>query len=73
MNYEQHFQDVIRKIKIIQKNYPKIAKIVLFGSRARKDQRYNSDIDLLVFAPKGFESDFLTFAGNIGGILWKVK
>lgn len=35
-------------IKKIGEKYP-ISKIVLFGSRARGEYRYNSDIDLAIF------------------------
>ena len=65
MNYDQHFCDVIKEVKRLQKNYPSIEKVVLFGSRARGDHRYNSDIDLCVFAPDTFRDDFLTFSGDI--------
>lgn len=33
-----------------------VNKIVLFGSRARKDNRFNSDIDLAVFTSPGFNN-----------------
>ena len=41
------------KLKIelenIFKEYSEIEKVVLFGSRARQDNKYNSDIDLCLF------------------------
>jgi len=42
---------VFEEIKTIKKKYPQLEKVVLFGSRARGDNKYNSDIDLCVFAP----------------------
>ena len=65
MEHEQHFQHIIEKVKTLQKDYPEIEKIVLFGSRARGNHRYNSDIDLCVFAPEEFRDRFFTFAGDI--------
>ena len=65
MDHEQHFQDVIKKVKILQRNYPEIEKIILFGSRARGEGRYNSDIDLCIFAPEEFDKNFLAFSGDI--------
>ncbi|BDR81112.1 DNA polymerase subunit beta [Clostridium tetani] len=39
--------------------YPQVEKVVLFGSRARGDNKYNSDIDLCIF---GEELSHLTLA-----------
>ena len=65
MNHEEHFREVIEEIKKIKIKYPKIEKIVLFGSRARGDHRYNSDIDLCVFAPVAFFDEFLIFSRDV--------
>ena len=32
--------------------YSEIEKVILFGSRARQDNRYNSDVDLCLFGEK---------------------
>ena len=37
------------ELDIIFKKYKEIEKVVLFGSRARQDNKYNSDIDLCLF------------------------
>ena len=42
---------VFEQIKKIKGRYPQLEKVVLFGSRARGDNKYNSDIDICVFAP----------------------
>ena len=33
----------------IFKKYKEIEKVILFGSRARQDNKYNSDIDICLF------------------------
>jgi len=68
MNLEADYKKALDEVKKIQKKYPEIEKILLFGSRARDDHKYNSDIDLCVFAPKEFEDKFFTFAGEIDEI-----
>jgi predicted nucleotidyltransferase len=42
--------DIIDKIIEICKKYNHIEKVVLFGSRARKDNELKSDIDLAVYS-----------------------
>jgi len=37
------------ELENIFKKYKEIEKVVLFGSRARQDNKYNSDIDLCLF------------------------
>ena len=37
------------ELESIFKKYKEIEKVVLFGSRARQDNNYNSDIDLCIF------------------------
>lgn len=44
-----HLSDkVIKEIQLIADKYP-IKKIILFGSRARGDNAYTSDIDIAVY------------------------
>ena len=45
--------DLIEAVRTLASRYP-VAKIVLFGSRAREDNRWNSDIDLAVYPLPGF-------------------
>jgi len=40
-------------------SFPFVEKIVLFGSRARKDNKERSDIDLAVFCPAATDSEWL--------------
>lgn len=47
MNLEK---EIIEYIKNISKKYPYIQKVLLFGSRARKDNELKSDIDLAVYS-----------------------
>lgn len=37
------------ELQRIFKKYAEIEKVVLFGSRARQDNKYNSDVDLCLF------------------------
>ena len=39
----------IEKIISILNHYPAVKKAVIFGSRARGDHKYNSDIDIAVY------------------------
>ena len=41
---------IVEEICEISKKYPEIKKIVLFGSRARRDNSPKSDIDLVIYA-----------------------
>ena len=43
---------VRKKLENIFKKYKEIKKVILFGSRARKDNKYNSDIDLCLLVEK---------------------
>lgn len=47
-------QHLVDKIRSIAEKY-EIQKIILFGSRAREDNRARSDIDLAVFSSDGFD------------------
>ena len=40
------------ELESIFKKYKEIEQVVLFGSRARQDNKYNSDIDLCLFGEK---------------------
>ena len=40
------------ELETIFKQYKEIEKVILFGSRARQDNKYNSDIDLCLFGEK---------------------
>ncbi len=40
------------QLVLIFNKYPDVEKVVLFGSRARGDYKYNSDIDLCIFGEK---------------------
>ena len=40
------------ELQSIFEKYKEIEKVILFGSRARQDNNYNSDIDLCLFGEK---------------------
>lgn len=46
-------ENIVNEIKQLADKYA-VEKIVLFGSRARKSNRFNSDIDLAVFPDANF-------------------
>ena len=52
----------------IFKTYPAITKVVLFGSRARGDYKYNSDIDLCIFSEGISHLDFSKMSLDIEDI-----
>ncbi len=47
----------IEKIKNVFINYPKIEKVIIYGSRALGNFKYNSDVDLAIVGD--FEWDFI--------------
>ena len=48
-------EEIISLLKSEMKNFAPEAKFFLFGSRARGDNRINSDVDLLVLLPDYYE------------------
>ena len=55
MNYKLS-SNIVENIKMIAQKYP-VSKIIFFGSRARGDNRNNSDIDLAVYALPEFHNE----------------
>jgi predicted nucleotidyltransferase len=51
--------EIIEGIRNVFIRYPEVKRAVIFGSRARGDYKYNSDIDLAVYCE-----------GNIPSELW---
>lgn len=51
--------EIIEGIRNVFIRYPEVKRVVIFGSRARGDYKYNSDIDLAVYCE-----------GNIPSELW---
>lgn len=45
-------EDILAKLVDIFSRYGQVRRAVVFGSRARGDYRYNSDIDIAIFADK---------------------
>ncbi|WP_165414395.1 nucleotidyltransferase domain-containing protein [Clostridium estertheticum] len=41
-------EKLVVKLKEIFEKYKEIEKVILFGSRARGDNKYNSDIDICI-------------------------
>jgi len=42
--------EVIGNLRKVLQSYPEVQRAVIFGSRARGDYKYNSDIDLALYA-----------------------
>ena len=59
--------EIIEKIQQVLTKYPNVVRAVIFGSRARGDYKYNSDIDLAVYCedriPTGLRLDLDEAAG----------
>lgn len=51
-------EDIIDSIIKISKRYDNIEKVVLFGSRARKENSLKSDIDLAIYVAKNNSNIF---------------
>lgn len=47
-------QDYIDRIKQCFAHYPQIEQVIIYGSRAKGNYRYNSDIDLTVIGDADF-------------------
>lgn len=47
--YHNLDEDIVKEIKEISRKYNNIKKVVLFGSRARRDNSPRSDIDLAIY------------------------
>ncbi len=58
-------EELYQQIQHIARDFPKIEKILLFGSRAHHDHEPRSDIDLAVIAPKLAEVDWFLFTEAI--------
>ena len=46
-------------------SYPDVKKVILFGSRARGDERERSDIDIAVVGPEITEKEWLALQGYV--------
>ena len=43
-------EDILVKLEDVFFRYAQVQRVVVFGSRARGDYKYNSDIDIAIFA-----------------------
>ena len=58
-------EKLFEQVKKCASNYPNIYKIVLFGSRARGDNRPNSDIDLAIYSRSISNLEVANFTNEI--------
>ena len=42
--------DILARLEAVFARYEQVRRVVVFGSRARGDYKYNSDIDIAIFA-----------------------
>lgn len=49
---------ILEDLRSVLKEYPKVESAAIFGSRATGEYRYNSDIDIAVFAPSMDKDEF---------------
>jgi predicted nucleotidyltransferase len=66
-------KDVIEKIKKIFRNYPKISKCIIYGSRAKGNFKPGSDIDLTLDAPEMTLTELLKLESEIDDLLLPYK
>lgn len=62
MNLDKEIRDGVIEAA---KEFSTIKKVVLFGSRARGDNKLRSDIDLAVFEEELDHFDFVTFCDRL--------
>ena len=56
------------ELESIFKKYKEIEQVILFGSRARQDNKYNSDIDLGILCDKKYKGTIAEELDEIVGI-----
>lgn len=61
-------ENLIDNIVSILKNYKTLDKAVIFGSRARGEYKYNSDIDIALFGNNLTKNDFFQILNRIDEI-----
>lgn len=60
-------EEILRQIRAIARRYPSIDRVMLFGSRARGDNRAKSDVDIAVFDSGMEQGDWRTFCEAVHG------
>lgn len=65
---------VMERLLAVIRKYPAVRKITLYGSRAKGNYRHNSDIDIVLNAPRLSWSQFNAIEQEIDDLLlpWKV-
>lgn len=61
-------EEIIEGIKRVLMSSPEITRALIFGSRAREDFKYNSDIDLAIYSSKKLPVDLLIDLDEAAGI-----
>lgn len=67
-------ETVVEKLCAIFREYPSICRVLLYGSRAMRTCRANSDIDLTIEADSMSLSELLAIENRVDNLLlpWKV-
>lgn len=58
----------LNKILAVLARYPQVKRAVIFGSRARSDYKYNSDIDLAIYTEDGIPAGLRLDLDEAAGI-----
>lgn len=61
-------ENLMSELQCIFAKYPQIERVVIFGSRARGEARYNSDIDLAIFSESGVSGQMYADIDEAAGI-----
>lgn len=65
--------DALMRIRSVFAQYPKIEKVILYGSRAKGNFRPGSDIDLTLFGLELTTTDLLKIEGDLDELLLPQK
>jgi len=67
-------EEAIQKLNNVFASYPGIDRVILYGSRAKGNYKYGSDIDLVLIAPQFTLTDLNKIENRIDDLLlpWKI-
>lgn len=60
--------DIITRLLTLFNSYSEVKRVLIFGSRARGDYKYNSDIDVAIFSEGGVSGELCADIDDAVGI-----